>query len=410
MRTVCYLKVTHRPENECDGVREGWPGNLDTDGAEAATVSRYDAVVVGCGAMGSSVSYNLASRGMKVLTIDKFPLNHDRGSSYGRSRIIRLTYYEDDRYVPLLRRAFESWRELERRTGKKLMTVTGGLMVGKVDGELVSGVLRSARVHGLRHSLMSSRESNERFGALSLDEELVAVYEETAGVLFPEACISAFVESARQAGGRFEFSAGVTGWRSGKERVEIEAGGERIDADRVVLCAGPWMGQLLAGLIPLRCERQVPMWFPSGGRAEFMPDRLPVFIFEEPSGELYYGIPELGDGVKVARTHGGETVEPDSVDRTVTEKDVGPVKAFIERRMNGLGTTPTGSTTCIYTNTPDLNFAIGTHPKDGRVTIVSACSGHGFKFASVLGEVGADIALGVKPGFDLSFLDLRRFL
>ncbi len=370
---------------------------------------RYDAVVVGCGAMGSSTSYSLASKGLKVLTLERYGLNHDKGSSHGRSRIIRLAYYEDPRYVPLLKRAYASWREMEKKSGRRLLTTTGGLMVGPGGGELVKGVLNSVRTHGLKHSLLTGREAGERFPAFRIGEEMDAVYEEDAGVLYPGECIDAFVAEAKSMGAEFEFSKEVTRWRSTGEGIELEAGGEEYIAERLVLCAGPWTGKLLGGSVPLICERQVPMWFSSGGKEEFLPHRFPVFIAEESPGVFFYGIPELGHGVKVARTHGGMTVDPDKVPREVTAEDVEPVAEFISRRLPHLGRTPVDATTCIYTNTPDLNFAIGRHPADGRVTVVSACSGHGFKFASAMGEIAADLATGRKPAFDLSFLGVDRF-
>ena len=370
---------------------------------------RWDAIVVGSGVMGASASYNLAKKGLNVLTIERFGVNHQHGSSHGRTRIIRMAYYEDPRYVPLLRRSFDAWREIETKSGKKLLQLTGGLMIGGPEGELVKGTLRSASSHGLPHSMLSAREVEDRFEAFSVGEELVAVYEENAGTLFAEECVRALVGLASEAGCEFRFSEQVTGWRSGKEGFEVETKSGIHSAARLILCAGPWTGPLLRGAIPLQVERQVPMWFPSGGQDRFFPTKMPVFIAEEREGTFYYGIPDFGDGVKVARTHGGEITDPDTVNRSVTPADVAPVRDFIARRLRGLGDTPTSSTTCLYTNTPDHNFAVGHLPGDGRVTVVSACSGHGFKFASVLGEVTAELATGGRTPFNLSFLDPARF-
>ena len=160
----------------------------------------------------------------------------------------------------------------------------------------------------------------------------------------------------------------------------------------------------------MQCERQVPLWFSSGGRDIFSPRKMPVFIMEEEPGTFYYGLPDVGHGVKVARTHGGELSSPEMVRREVTEEDIAPVREFNSRRINGLDGSPIASTTCIYTNTPDLNFAVGGVRGENKVTLVSACSGHGFKFASVLGEVVADVAVGRKAVFDLAFLSPERFV
>ena len=201
----------------------------------------------------------------------------------------------------------------------------------------------------------------------------------------------------------------MTRWRRTASGIEVESERETYLVDRLILCAGAWTGQLLGGLLPLTCERQVPFWFSSQGKACFLPDKMPIFILEEASG-FFYGIPDVGRGVKVALTHQGRTVEPDQVDRRVTEEDSAPVKAFVEKRLPGLVRNPIASTTCLYTNTPDLNFVVGAHPDDGRVLIVSACSGHGFKFASVLGEVVADMASDRRTAFDLSFIGVDRFV
>jgi sarcosine oxidase len=359
--------------------------------------------------MGASVAYNLARKGMSVLSIERFGVNHTFGSSHGKTRIIRLAYYEDPRYVPLLRRAFESWKEVESKSGRRLLQMTGGLMIGRRDGELVPGVLKSAEVHGLPHELLTATETKERFEAFNPGEEFAAVFEQNAGVLFAEECVKAFVGLGSEAGCEYRFSEEVKTWKSGSEAVEVETSLGRQSASRLVLCAGAWNGRLLEGLIPLQCERQVPLWFSSGGEGRFAPPRMPVFMMEEEKGLFYYGVPDVGHGVKVARTHGGEVSDPDGVRREITEEDVAPVRSFISRRINGLEGPPIASTTCLYTNTPDLNFAVGLHPEDPRVAIVSACSGHGFKFASVIGEVAAGMVTDEASTYDLSFLRPGRF-
>jgi sarcosine oxidase len=371
--------------------------------------SRWDVIVVGCGVMGAAVTYNLAKKGLRVINIERFGVNHDHGSSHGQTRIIRLAYYEDPRYVPLLRRAFVAWRGVESQSGRRLLKMTGGLMIGRPGGELVEGVLRSAKAHGIPHEILTAKETRERFQAFKPGEEFSAVFEENAGVLFAEDCVRALVGLGSEAGGEFRFSEEVKTWRSGPERIEVETSMGRQAAEKLVVCAGAWNSKLLNGLIPLQIERQVPFWFSSGGLERFVASKMPVFIMEEEKDVFYYGIPDVGHGVKVARSHGGETVDPDGVRREVGEKDVFPVLSFNARRMNGLGGPPIASTACLYSNTPDMNFVVGPHPADSRVTVVSACSGHGFKFASVIGEIVADQATGKKVEFDISFMSPDRF-
>ena len=365
--------------------------------------------MIGCGVMGASVTYNLARRGLRVLNLERFGVNHKFGSSHGRTRIIRMAYYEDPRYVPLIRRAYDSWRELESKSGKTLLQITGGLMVGREDGELVPGDLKSARAHGLSHEVLSPSEAEKRFEAFTLAKDCTAVYERDSGILFAEGCVRAFVGLGSEEGGEFRFSEEVKDWKSRAEGVEVETASGTQVADRLVVCGGAWNGRLLHGAVPLRTERQVPLWFSSGGQDVFAPPRMPVCIIEEEKGVIFYGTPELGHGVKVGRSHGGEFGEPDSLSREVTEKDIAPVREFVARRLERLEGPPIASTTCLYSNTPDHNFAVGLLPADPRVVVVSACSGHGFKFASILGEVAADLVTQGKAAQDISFLSPGRF-
>ena len=370
----------------------------------------YDVIVVGCGAMGTSAAYNLSKRGYKVLALERFGLNHGLGSSHGKTRIIRLAYAEDSRYVPLLRRAFQAWKEIEQRTGQPLLMMTGGLMVGAPGGELVVGVLKSVREHQLSHRVLEGSQVGAEFPAFNVDEGLVAVHEDSAGVLFPEKCLSAFHRLAIEERCEFRFVDPVKSWTSLKEGIEVATSTEKYRADKVVMCAGPWMGGLTKGAVPLKVERQVPFWFDSKGEGRFSPDKMPIFVVEEGPEWTFYGFPDLGDGVKVGRHHGGETVDPDSVNRDVSDSDVSPVREFVKHRLPGLDADPVDASPCLYSNTPDSNFVIDFHPAEPRVLLVSACSGHGFKFAPVMGEVAADLIGARKPAFDISFLGLSRFI
>jgi sarcosine oxidase len=372
-------------------------------------VKHYDAVVVGCGAMGSAVTYHLAARGFKTLTLDRFHLGHDRGSSHGASRIIRMAYYEDARYVPLLRRAYELWASLEREAGTKLVELTGGLMVGPPGGELIPGVLRSARQHGLPYDVMSGREAGERYPQFRPDDDSMVFFERAAGVLFADRCIEAHVRLAREKGTEFRFDEGVTQWKPSGDGVKVVTAKGEYQADRVVAAAGPWTPALFRPGFRLACERQVPFWFRAreDERRNHLPAKMPVFIWEEPGRRYFYGIPDIGEGVKVAEHHGGRSVDPESVGREVEASDRAPVEDFAHRRLTGLEPEPSAWTTCLYTNTDDGNFVIDQHPEDGRVILVSACSGHGFKFSSVLGEVVSKMAGGERVP-DAEFLRAAR--
>ncbi len=358
--------------------------------------------------MGSAVSRSLASRGVSVLTVERYGLNHGLGSSHGKTRIIRQAYAEDPRYVPLVKRALASWQDLQEQTGVPLVRLTGGLMIGDPEGPLVRGTLRSARKHDLEFREMSGRELGEEFPALRAGSEVSAVHERTAGVLFAERCIQALYERASQDGCEFRFNEPLYSWRRRAGAIEVSTSNGRYVTDKLVICAGPWTGRVMGDALPLKCERQVPLWFDSGGNAAFMPGKMPIFVAEE-GRRLFYGIPDFGDGVKVAEHHAGPPVDPDFVDRRVTDRDLASVAGFMKRRLPALDRRPVASTTCIYTNTPDTHFVIGPCPGDQGVLVVSACSGHGFKFASVIGEIAADLLIDGGTRYDIGFLGPGRF-
>jgi sarcosine oxidase len=370
----------------------------------------FDAVVVGCGAMGSAAAYQLASRGLRTLVVERFDLNHTHGSSHGKTRIIRTAYSENPRYVPLVRRALSAWMELQKESGKRIYRMTGGLLVGRREGALVAGALRSARQFRLQHELLSSAQVMDRFGVFRFDENVSAVYERNAGVLFPEEIIESYVTLARNTGAEFRFREPLIRWKSRKDGIELRTEKDSFSADRVVLAMGGWSASFLKRVVTLTCERQVPFWFDAGGNAAFGADRMPVFIVENESGRTFYGIPDVGHGVKVAMHHGGEEVDgPDSVDRRVVKSDKQPVQDFVRRVMPRLSRDPLDWTTCVYTNTADGNFVVDFHPRDSRTIVVSACSGHGFKFASVIGEIAADLATDGRTEHDISLFAIQRF-
>jgi sarcosine oxidase len=376
----------------------------------------YDVIVLGLGAMGSAAACHLARRGARVLGLDRFAPPHPNGSSSGRSRIIREAYFEHPAYVPMVQRAYELWEALERDSGRRLMLRTGGLMIGPPEGTLVTGALLSARTHGLQHELMNAGELKRRYPELRPDAEAVAVWEPRAGVLFPEDCVAAHLEQAARAGARLEPNEPALSWSAGAEGVEVRTAKGRHAAGKLVIACGAWSTGLLPELgLPLVAQRQVQLWFDPlqgglpGHPGPFAPDRFPVFIWEDEPARFIYGFPELGDGVKVARHHEGDEVDPDQVRREVGEEDVQPIRRVLKRLIPGANGRLRGSAVCLYTNTPDSHFVLGFHPGHARVLISSPCSGHGFKFASALGETQADLLLGVAPRFDLGLFRLDRF-
>ena len=279
--------------------------------------ARYDAIVVGLGAMGSAALYQLSRRGKRVLGLEAFAPEHQLGSWHGESRVIRMAYFEHPNYVPLLRRAYELWRELERDSGEDLLTETGGLMIGTPDSELVSGSLASARQHGLEHELLPADEVQRRYPALHLQADEVALWEPRAGFLRPERCVATFVRAAHAAGAETRYSEPVRAWQAGAQGVEIQTDLGHYVADQVVVACGARISSLLGDDIPPITAERIPLfWMQSSDPDLFAQGRLPVYLWEVAAGEHFYGFPHIEwPGVKVARHHSGEVCDPDRVER-----------------------------------------------------------------------------------------------
>jgi sarcosine oxidase len=357
----------------------------------------YDAIVLGLGGMGSAAAAHIAARGKRVLGVEQFTPAHDRGSSHGNSRMIRQAYFEDPAYVPLLLRAYELWADLEKDNAEQLYLRTGGLMVGNMDSELVQGSLRSAREHGLKHEVLNANEMVRRFPATAPRESEVALFEEPAGVLFPEACVRAHLQRATRFGADLRFETEVASWQTTAAGVTVTTGsGERFDAERLVICAGAWLQQVAAELnLPLRVERNVMHWFQPRSHLDlFSPNRLPVYILDRKQRFMLYGFPDLEyAGIKAALHHSEIYTTPQELDRTVAPHEVEAVRQALADWLPAGAGNHLGSSVCMYTLTPDLHFIIGVHPHEPNVIIAGGFSGHGFKFCSVVGEILAELAI-----------------
>jgi sarcosine oxidase len=373
---------------------------------------RLTVAVVGLGAAGSATAAHLAARGVRVIGLDRFVPPHAMGSSHGESRIIREAYFEHPLYVPLVQRAYTLWTELESRTGAPLFRRTGGLMMGPRDGTVVGGALASAVEHDLPFELLSSAEVIKRFPAFHIPASDVAVLEPRAGILDPERAIAAHLDSARAAGAELHLGAPVTSWRAlPGGGIEVTWAGETTRADHLVIAAGAWTSSLLADLaLPLVVERNVVHWFTAQRPADCASDRMPIFIHETSPGKAWYGFPDIGSGVKLALHHQGSATTADAVDRAVASDEIARVQALHERILPGAIGAHQRSTVCLYTNTPDEHFIVDRHPAHPQVTVVSACSGHGFKFAPAIGELAADLVMEQSPRFDLAPFALARLL
>ncbi|MDB4912634.1 MAG: dependent oxidoreductase [Gemmatimonadetes bacterium] len=373
----------------------------------------YDVAVVGLGAMGSAALYHLAARGARVVGIDTNTPPHTLGSTHGRTRIIREAYAEHPSYVPLVRRAYANWSALEAASGITLFRRTGGLMLGPPGGALVSGAAESARERSIDVELLDADGVMSRFPALHVDAGMVGLVEKSAGILFPERCIEAHLALARGLGAEVQCQTQVMALAHGADGVRLMTTNGAISARKIVMATGPWTSELLAMLdvsMALEVERQTVHWFDASGNGDVLTaGKLPILMIEHEPNRVYYAIPDVGDGLKAGIHHEGATVTPVSVNREVTATDVEPVERLTRRFLPSAAATPRESAVCLYTNTLDENFVIDTLTDAPNVVLLSACSGHGFKFASAIGEIAAQLTLDESPALDISHFSAGRF-
>ncbi|MGI8437395.1 MAG: FAD-dependent oxidoreductase [Chthoniobacterales bacterium] len=318
---------------------------------------RYDVAVIGLGGMGSAILAHAAARGAKAIGFEQFSAGHERGSSHGRSRMIRKAYFEDAAYVPLLHRAFELWAILEEQTRAKILQTTGVLTVGAEGSRIVEGTRRAAVEHELSLEVLSRGEMQRRYPAV-----------------------------------RF-------------------GNGERVSAAALVLTMGPWLRETFAALgVPLRIQRNVQVWF-NPETTVYQAPNFPAFLLDRPGLPApLYGFPDFGDGVKAAFHGSQDFTTAEELDRSVDPvRDIEPLERALEEWMPGAAARWREANVCMYSLTPDENFVVDRHPVHPRLILCGGFSGHGFKFASVIGEIGAELALDGGTRHDIDFLSLRRF-
>ena len=376
-----------------------------------AQSQKFDTIVVGLGAMGSAALYHLASRGVKVLGVDRFTPPHNHGSTHGRPRIIREAYYEHPCYVPIVQRAYELWASLERERGEQLFVQTGGVMIGPPDGLLFGGALRSAKEHGLAHTILDPAALHARYPGFQVPNGSLALLEPRAGLLFPEKCVEAHLALAQRAGATVRTGVTVTGWDADEGvRVATDAGDFR--AHTLILAAGPWLPGLIPELdIPLEIERQLFHWFePSSHPEWYDAAHSPISLIEYADDRYFATFPDVGHGVKAGIHHEGAVIDIDAARQPATAAEGAEMLALLARYLPQAAGKILDRATCVYTNTPDHDFLLDTHPAHANVLIASPCSGHGFKFSSAIGEILADLVTTGKTSFDLAPFALSRLV
>ena len=399
----------------------------------------FDIIVLGLGANGSSALYHLSKTNKKIAGIDRHTPPHSFGSSHGQSRIIRQAYYENPVYVPFLREAYQCWRELEDISGEQLFLKTGGLMLGAEDAAVVQGARLSAETHGIDYEYLGSAELQRRFPAFRPVADTVGLLEKEAGILFPEKCIAAWLEQAKQQGASLHFDEVVLKITSQQDMVTVTTSRDTYHTEKLIISAGAWVGELVAGIpetdrpggvqagisetgrpggtqaglhLPLTVARQAVYWFTNRNKdqqAGLLPDQMPVYIWEYRPGKMFYGFPDLGEGIKIGYHHTGRHIHPDALEQTVSQGEIDDMKALTNSYLN-IDAVFHQASVCMYTNTPDEDFIIDYHPIYKNIVIASPCSGHGFKFSSLTGKILSQLTMDQLPALDISPFSISRFL
>jgi len=371
-------------------------------------------IIVGAGGVGAMAAWRLAKAGVEVIALEQFRLDHDRGSSYGDSRIVRRVY-PDMLYTEWMADAYVLWDELQSLAPQgELMTRAGGVFFGAAQHPHLQAAQAALEASGVEHTVLDANTAMQRFPAFRLNADEIALYEPSMGYARASKCVSAAAQLARTLGANFILANPVVGLAATKGGVRVTvASGEAFEGDRLLLTAGAWTGPLLQPLgvsVPLIVTRQPYIHLePAPESAEnFQRGRFPVWI-DAPANT--YGFPLLGEapGVKIGLHDHGAAVTPETVDREVREADIEAVQAYAARRFQGLTAHVVYKKVCLYTNTPDEDFLLDAIPGLPGAFVISACSGHGFKFTPLLGQVAADLVTETPVRYDLSRFRLSRF-
>jgi sarcosine oxidase len=386
----------------------------------------FQTIVIGLGAMGSAATYQLAKRGIKVFGIDQFSPPHPYGSSHGETRITRQAIGEGPEYVPLVLRSYELWEQIERETGKKLLTITGGLIMTSVEGVMRHGsyffnqTVACAEKYGIAHRLLDADEIRKRFPKFKLKGNERGYFEEKAGYLRPELCVEAQLELAQRFGAELAFDEKVLAFSvNNQDKVVVKTDKGDYEAEKVIISAGPWVTQLLGQKYSryFTISRQVLFWFDvEGSISQFEAPKFPIWVWEfgRTVEDLMYGFPAIDGthgGIKLAFEQYRTATTLDSVSREVSIEEIQDMyQKYVQPHVDGVSGTCVKAATCLYTVTPDHKFVIDRDPEFPRVILASPCSGHGFKHSAAIGEVLAQLVTEGRSEIDISAFSFQRFV
>lgn len=374
----------------------------------------YDAdiAVVGLGSMGSFAFWQLAKRKESVIGFEQYTAGHDQGAGHGETRIFRTAYGEGVEYVPLLQEARTLWQEFQTEANIEIYTENKGTMFGPKGDAFIETVEESVHKYNLPHQKLSVEEAKQAYPQIKFKDNYKIISEEYAGFVRPELAIETAVKQSVRLGGTAYTESPVISIEHDEDGVTISTDEKQFRVKKVIVSAGGWTNSLLPQLnLPLELERQVLVWYDAKNPDLFTKDKFPIFS-RVVDGEGFYGFPSLdGKTVKIAIHHGGGeiTKHPSEVDREIHNKDLDKVTKLVKEYLPDLNPEPVKAKTCFYTNTPDEHFFIGEAPGLSNVILLGPMAGHGFKFAPVIGKIGAELALGETPVLDIEIFNPNRF-
>jgi sarcosine oxidase len=372
----------------------------------------FDVAVLGVGGIGSAACYHLARTGLRVIGIEQFSIPHSRGSSHGVTRILREGLHENETYVPLVRRALELWRELEKTSGTQLFYQTGSLDIGLPESSIVVGSLNSCQRWSIPHESFTASELRRRYPVLRIYDEMVAVFQPNSGFVLAEGSITAHVNGACDHGAEIHGHEKMIGWEANGDGYAIQTSHDRYEVGQIVFTVGAWASKVAGLSVQVQPERAVLGWFqPKENAARFGVGSLPVWIIDSPDGGHFYGLPVFGiPGFKLGRlSRNLDEVDPDLPLLEPDSRDEQDLRQFLEKHFPDANGSLLSMQTAFFEHSPDRHFIIGELPDFPGAWVIAGLSGHGFKYASALGELAKDLLVQRKSGYDLSPFRLDRF-
>ncbi|HEU5168552.1 MAG TPA: N-methyl-L-tryptophan oxidase [Chitinophagaceae bacterium] len=379
----------------------------------------FDVIVIGVGSMGSATCYYLAKRGYKVLGLEQFDISHEFGSHTGQSRIIRKAYFEHPDYVPLMEKAYENWKQLEDETGEQLYFKTGLLYAGNSNNEIIKGVTLAASLYDIELEQLNKKNVANRFPQFSFPNSFEVLFEPDAGFLPPEKSIRLYADQAKRNGAEIHSHETVIEWKKEGASIMVNTDKDIYYCNKLVITAGAWAGKMTAGFSnKIKVTRQFIAWIKTKNNKQFELNNFPCWMIgDEDKHGCFYGFPlldtkQFGEpaGLKMAHHFPAQVTDPDNVNRQTTGDDLKNIKYCLDKYLPDVFDSVLHTKICLYGNSPDENFIIDKLPGyEENVSIACGFSGHGFKFASVVGEILADLAIEGKTELPMNFLNAKRF-